>query len=81
MKKDLCPLCSGIKAEAYTSFTADYKYGVVVIRDVPATVCQQCGEEWLSDAVSEKLEQIINTAKQQKQEILVANYKNYAQAS
>jgi hypothetical protein len=54
---------------------------VVVIRDVPATVCQQCGEEWISDAVSEKLEQIVNIAKQQKQEILVANYNSYSRAS
>jgi YgiT-type zinc finger domain-containing protein len=81
MKNDLCPVCGGIKSESGTSFTVDYKIGVVVIRDVPATVCQQCGEEWISDAVSEKLEQIVNIAKQQKQEILVANFNSYSRAS
>jgi YgiT-type zinc finger domain-containing protein len=81
MKDDLCPVCGGIKSESATSFTVDYKIGIVVIRDVPASVCKQCGEEWISDSVSEKLEQIVNIAKQQKQEILVANYNSYSRAS
>jgi YgiT-type zinc finger domain-containing protein len=29
------------------TFTADMKAGLLVVRDVPATVCDQCGAEWL----------------------------------
>lgn len=30
--------------------------GLGVVRHVPALVCNQCGEEWLDDAVAEALE-------------------------
>ncbi len=38
-----CPLCGGNKSEGKTTFTTDLGFGVVVVRDVPATVCAQCG--------------------------------------
>ena len=41
---DMCPLCGGRKAPGTTTFTSDIGSGVVVIRDVPATVCSQCGQ-------------------------------------
>ena len=38
-----CPLChGGIKREGKTTFTVDLGFGVVVIRKVPAQVCDQC---------------------------------------
>lgn len=81
MREDLCPVCGGIKEESTTSFTVDYKEGVVVIRDVPATICLQCGEEWLSDKVASKLEEIVALAKNQKQEVFVARFSSYPKAS
>jgi len=38
---DKCPLCGGAKKEGKTTFTVDLGFGVVVVRDVPATVCSQ----------------------------------------
>jgi len=35
-----------------TIFTADLGFGVVVVRDVPATVCSQCGADWIADAIA-----------------------------
>lgn len=55
MKQDLCPICGGVKEESTTNFTVDYKDGVVVIRDVPATICLQCGEEYIADKVPQSL--------------------------
>jgi YgiT-type zinc finger domain-containing protein len=34
-----------------TTFTVDLGFGVVVVRDVPATVCSQCGADWISDDI------------------------------
>lgn len=34
-----CPLCGGTKAPGATTFTADFEFGVVVVRRVPALVC------------------------------------------
>lgn len=52
----VCPMCGGNRAQGSTTFTADLGFGVVVVRHVPALVCDQCGEEWLDDAVTEALE-------------------------
>lgn len=59
-----CPLCGGSKKEGKTTFTVDLGFGVVVVRDVPATVCSQCGADWINDAIAAKLEEIVNDARQ-----------------
>lgn len=61
---DRCPLCGGTKKEGKTTFTADLGFGVVVVRDVPATVCSQCGADWINDAVASKLGSVVNDARQ-----------------
>lgn len=60
---DTCPLCRGTKKEGKTTFTADLGFGVVVVREVPATVCSQCGADWIGDAIAEKLEKIVENAR------------------
>lgn len=59
-----CPLCGGAKKVGKTTFTVDLGFGVVVVRDVPATVCSQCGADWIEDIVASKLEEIVNDARQ-----------------
>ncbi len=61
---DKCPLCGGLKKQGKTTFTADLGFGVVVVRDVPATVCSQCGTDWIADSIASKLEDIVNSARQ-----------------
>ncbi len=61
--KKLCPLCAGTKRTATTTFTADLEFGVVVVRRVPATVCSQCGADWIDDRVARQLENIVNDAR------------------
>ncbi|MEK7226765.1 MAG: type II toxin-antitoxin system MqsA family antitoxin [Bacteroidota bacterium] len=61
---DKCPLCGGNKKEGKTTFTADLGFGVVVVRDVPATVCSQCGADWIKDNIASRLEDIVNDARQ-----------------
>lgn len=59
-----CPLCRGVKKAGKTTFTVDLGFGVVVVREVPATVCSQCGADWIDDAIAEKLEKIVDGARQ-----------------
>ncbi len=60
---DKCPLCGGTKKEGRTTFTVDLGSGLVVVRDVPATVCAQCGADWVKDDISAKLEKIVEDAR------------------
>jgi len=61
---DKCPLCGGNKKAGKTTFTVDLGFGVVVVRDVPANVCSQCGADWIEDSIASKLEEIVNDARQ-----------------
>ncbi|MFO7980559.1 MAG: type II toxin-antitoxin system MqsA family antitoxin, partial [Candidatus Aminicenantes bacterium] len=38
----ICPSCGGGLEKGETTFTVDFGSGVVVIRNVPATICTQC---------------------------------------
>lgn len=58
-----CPLCGGSKKEGKTTFTVDLGFGVVVVRDVPAMVCSQCGADWIGDSIAARLEEIVNDAR------------------
>lgn len=60
----LAKVCGGEKQTEKTTFTVDLGFGVVVVREVPATVCSQCGEDWIDDAIAEKLEKIVEDARQ-----------------
>lgn len=73
-----CPLCRGLKLNGETTFTIDLKNSLIVVRRVPALVCQQCGEIWIEDIVAQKLEKITNDVKKHPREIEVLFYKDAA---
>jgi len=58
-----CPLCGGEKQSGTTTFAVDLKFGVVVVREVPALVCTKCGDSWIDDPVAAKLESIVMEAR------------------
>jgi YgiT-type zinc finger domain-containing protein len=74
-KDDMCPICGGKKGKGKTTFSADLGSGVVVVREVDATVCSQCGEEWIDDATARELEQIVNDARARRLQVEVAALK------
>ena len=69
----VCPVCGGPKAPGTTTFTADLGTGVVVVRHVRATVCSQCGEEWIDDATARQIEAIVAEARVKRLQVEVAD--------
>lgn len=69
-----CGVCGGSRVTGTTTFTVDYKTGVVVARNVPALVCTQCGEESIADEVAAKLESLSETARQEGKQIEVIHF-------
>jgi YgiT-type zinc finger domain-containing protein len=55
---DKCYFCKGKVVEQ--QITIDYRWGdtLVVIKDVPSGVCEQCGEKYLSSDVYKELERV-----------------------
>ena len=72
---NVCPMCSGKKKDGTATFTVDLKDTVVVVRDVPASVCSLCGNEWINDDVAEDLEAIVDDAKKRKHIIEVTRFR------
>ena len=66
-----CPLCGGSKKAGTTTFTADFDFGVVVVRNVPALVCALCGADWIRDDVAARLEAIVAEAKTKRLQVEV----------
>lgn len=58
-----CTLCkSGETSEGYITVTLTRNNSVIIIRDVPAEVCNNCGEYYLSDSIAEKIYDLADQA-------------------
>ena len=49
---------------------------VIVIKNVPCEECEQCGEQYFSDEVMEKLEGLVEKAKEISSEFVVTDFGN-----
>lgn len=58
-----CFICSGKAEKGTTTFVLDLKSSLIVVRNIPALVCTQCGEEWIEDSTAIELELITERAK------------------
>jgi YgiT-type zinc finger domain-containing protein len=80
-QQSLCPVCHGGHIQpGTTTFTVELGFGIVVVRDVPAQVCDLCGTDWLEDSVAEKLELIIEQARRNQPVVEVAVWQQEIQA-
>ena len=52
----------------------DLGEGIIIIKNVPANVCAQCGEYYVDTQVALKLENIVDEVKKNKAEVLILNY-------
>lgn len=59
-----CALCrTGETTPGKTTETYESGSTVVVVRGVPADVCQQCGEAYTNEATTRQLEKIVDQAR------------------
>lgn len=69
-----CPECGGATRPGTTTFTVDLGFGVIVVRNVPATVCSQCGADWIADNIAERLEAMVNDARTRQRQVEVTAF-------
>ena len=55
-----CFMCKGKNSEKLSTFTTDMSGCIIVVKNVPSYVCNQCGETSYSDEVAKQLEVIIH---------------------
>ena len=69
--ENVCPVCGGGMHPGTTTFTADLGFSVVVIRNVPATVCSQCGSDWIPDNIASRIEGLVAEARFKRSQVEV----------
>lgn len=70
-----CVICKqGVTREGTATVTLERGRTTVVIKEVPAEVCENCGEYYLSEAVTERVQQLAQQAFEQGAEIEVLRY-------
>ena len=58
-----CVACkSNSMKDGTTTITVERGAMVLVVRHVPAQVCEQCGEEYIAGEVQERLEKLVDRA-------------------
>jgi YgiT-type zinc finger domain-containing protein len=70
-----CVICKqGQTHSGMTTVSLGRGYTTVIIKDVPAEICENCGEYYLSEEVTEKIHDLAEQAIQRGAEIEVLCY-------
>ena len=75
----ICFMCKGTTHEKFSTFTTDMGGCIIVIKNVPSSVCGQCGEVTYANEVAKHLEKIIHSiSNSSSTEIAVVSYSEKA---
>ena len=69
-----CGLCKGNLTQGKANHIVDLKEGIIIIKDVPANICKQCGEYYVDTKIAMVLESIVDEVRKNKAEVLIINY-------
>lgn len=73
----MCNACfSDNKVKTTTTLTVELDKIEVVIKNVPCLKCPVCGETTLTDEVSARLEELVNTTKSVAKEDVIIDFAN-----
>ena len=74
-------MCKGNISQAKHTFIQEFDNCIIIIKNVPALVCSQCGEVYYSDEISEKLEEIVNRLQMMVKDIAIFEYDKVVKAA
>jgi len=58
-----CPICNGAIKHGKTSLTFEKEQDqILVVKNVPARICSQCGEYFINLSISKEVEKMIDFA-------------------
>ena len=69
-KKGKCPLCGGGMSDGITATPFLIGKKVIVIKDVPAEICGDCGEAYMKSSVVDRVESMLAGLKTSTQKYL-----------
>ena len=70
-----CVICkTGEVKPGTTTFTVERDQMTLVLKEVPARVCQQCGEAYFDEATTQRIEEIAKAAELNGVQVAVQDY-------
>ena len=76
----ICPLCSGQLEERTITYPQRYEGNIIILENVPAEVCGQCGEILIRPEVLERLQGLVWSSEEPKRTAQVPVF-DFAEAS
>ena len=76
-----CIMCKGSVIESKHTFIHEFDNCIIIIKNVPALVCAQCGEVYYSDEIAEKLEEIVNRLQTMVKDVAIFEYDKVVKAA
>ena len=73
-----CIMCRGNVIPSKHTFIQELDECIIIIKNVPALVCSQCGEVYYSDEISDKLEEIVNRLQGMVKDVAIFEYDKVA---
>lgn len=74
-----CFFCKGKITAGTTTHVVNLENCIIIIKNVPCEKCTQCGEEYYSAEVAERLEQIVKTVQNSiMSEVAIVDYAQQA---
>lgn len=70
-----CFKCEGNLEVKTVNYFVDLDDTIIIIKGVPAKVCQNCKEQYFDDETAEHIDKIVNTMKELSAEVTIVNYK------
>ena len=74
-------MCKGSIIQTKHTFIQEFDNCIIIIKNVPALVCSQCGEVYYSDDISDKLEEIVNRLQDIVKDIAIFEYDKVVKAA
>lgn len=81
MTKMKCIMCKGNVIQKKHTFIQEFDNCIIIIKNVPALVCSQCGEVYYNDEISEKLEEIVNRLQTMVKDVAIFEYDKVVNAA
>jgi YgiT-type zinc finger domain-containing protein len=69
-----CFFCKGGTEDKLKTHAVTLENAVIIVKNVPAMVCAQCGEVYFSDEVMKRLEAIIDRLEDVIKEVAIVEY-------
>lgn len=69
-----CILCKADLIDGKVNHIVDLGERIIIIKNIPANVCNQCGEYYVDTQIALKLESIVEEVKRNKAEVFIVNY-------